>query len=444
MRRNTNHYVQLLVLGAIGCALVGELLGSVAWGLVAGLAAYLTWTLSQAFRLRAWLARGQLSDPPESHGLWGELFDGLYNLQLQHYKARDRLQAFINRIQESTNALRDAVIMTNSRGEMEWWNQAAESLLSLRSPEDRGEPIYNLVRSPEFKRYFISRVYDDPLTIASPRSPDTYVRFQITLFGEEQDRLIVASDVTRLHRLEQMRRDFVSNVSHELRTPLTVIEGYLETLVDHAEDLPARYQRMIQQMHVQSRRMDALVTDLLMLSRIESQGDTLKNEHVDVPALLNTIHQEVLPLARDKHQHLILCIDWDGGLMGDAHQLRSCFSNLIINAIKYTPEHGEIRIRWMADEAGGGARLSVSDTGIGIDPIHIPRLTERFYRADPSRTPNTGGTGLGLAIVKHVLLNHNARLDIQSQPGEGSVFTCLFPDSRVVSGTRSSQTTGAQ
>ena len=427
--RPAGEYIRNLLLALAATALAGALAGSVLWGLTLGLAAYLLWTLRQVFRLYQWLNQDQPGEPPESRGLWGDIFDRIYRIQRRQEAANARLQSFIRRIQDSVNALDDAVLLTNKRGDLEWWNRTAETLLGLRVPDDRGQFICNLIRDPQFRRYFDARNYDEPLTLRIERGQRRHIRFQITLFGEG-DRLILASDVTRLHHLEKMRRDFVSNVSHELRTPLTVIEGYLETLQDYGEDIPPRFRRMIDQMAGQARRMDALVTDLLMLSRIESQGETLRSEPVNVPGLLYAICQETRPLAQNKHQHMTLTVDWEGGLQGDDQQLRSCFANLIVNAIKYTPERGEIRIRWAWVD--GEARLTVSDTGIGIDPVHIPRLTERFYRADPSRSPDTGGTGLGLAIVKHVLINHNARLEIHSRPGEGSTFTCIFPSPRLI------------
>ncbi|HBF93366.1 MAG TPA: phosphate regulon sensor histidine kinase PhoR, partial [Marinobacter adhaerens] len=346
-----------------------------------------------------------------------------------HLRTQDRLRAQINRVQESTNAMRDGVIMTDSRGAMEWWNGSAEYLLGFRRNTDQGQYIHNLIRTPAFKTYFDSRDYREPLEIHSPARPHIHLQIQISLFGDD-DRLIVAKDVTRLYQLEQMRRDFVGNVSHEMRTPLTVISGYLETLVDNAADLPPKWRRAINTMAAQSSRMEALITDLILLSRIETGEQTVNDTLTDVDQLLTQICHDARALSGEKQHEITVHIGDHRLLKGDESQLRSAFSNLIFNAVKYTPANGQIIVSWSTNREG--AHLSVRDTGIGIDPVHIPRLTERFYRADPSRHKDTGGTGLGLAIVKHVLLNHDGNLEIRSRIGEGSEFICHFPRERLV------------
>ena len=236
--------------------------------------------------------------------------------------------------------------------------------------------------------------------------------------------------MTRLYQLEQMRRDFVGNVSHEMRTPLTVISGYLETLVDNAGDLPPKWRRAINTMAAQSSRMEALITDLILLSKIETGEQTVNDTHTDVDQLISQISHDARALSGDRQHEIRVQVGDHRLLKGDESQLRSAFSNLIFNAVKYTPAGGKITVSWSTNREG--AHLSVKDTGIGIDPVHIPRLTERFYRADPSRHKDTGGTGLGLAIVKHVLLNHDGNLEIRSRIGEGSEFICHFPRDRLV------------
>lgn len=428
MRRHWFIHIRRLLIGLGLCWLIGLWLGQPAWALVAVLLLYLVWHLAQVIRLHRWLFNSERpQEPPESQGLWGELFDGIYQLQARHRRSQERLQHLVSRIQQSANALQDAVIMTDSRGVLDWWNQAAERLLGFKSPTDRGQPIHNLVRSPQFKRYFMSKRYNEPLQLRSPHKEHLILSVQITLFGED-DRLILVRDMTRLHHLESMRRDFISNVSHELRTPLTVIGGYLETMQDHAADLAPRWQRAIRQMSQQSQRMQALVSDLLLLSKLEAHDQTGEQEWLDLAPMLESIRQDAQVLSGEQRHRIRLELLSHGGFVGDASQLRSAFSNIVFNAVKYTPAGGDIQIRWWADD--GGAHLQVRDNGIGIDPIHIPRLTERFYRADPSRDASTGGTGLGLAIVKHVLINHEGRLDIESHPGQGSSFTCHFPLSR--------------
>jgi len=258
------------------------------------------------------------------------------------------------------------------------------------------------------------------------------LEIQINLFGED-DRLITVKDVTRLRQLEQMRQDFVSNVSHEMRTPLTVISGYLETLNDQAEQLPRPFQKPLRTMQQQSQRMEALIADLLLLSRLETSDRTTRDLEANPASILEGIHRDAQAFSGERGHVIELQIEDRRKVRGDESQLRSAFSNLVFNAVKYTPDGGHIRIHYYTNESG--AHLDVQDSGIGIDKEHIPRVTERFYRADPSRHKKTGGTGLGLAIVKHVLYNHDAQLTIDSEPGRGSTFSCHFPPDRIVHNT---------
>ncbi len=429
MGKGWSDYFRNLILLLLLLLGFGLIIGQPAWALLAGTGGYLLWTLYQIQRLHRWLESPHMyADPPRSYGLWGDLFYRLHRAQQNQLRVRDRLQTLINRVQESTNTLRDAVIMTDANGNLEWWNLAAEQLLGLRPPSDVGQFIGNLIRLPAFRHYFEAKRYEEPLEIPSPRNPHIRLQIQINLFGED-DRLIIVRDVTRIHQLEQMRRDFVSNVSHEMRTPLTVISGYLETMVDHADELPRRWQRPLKTMAQQSQRMEALITDLILLSKLETDGRPVHDVTTDIPAMLTAIRNDALALSGERQHQIMLDCEPDLHLLGDDKQLRSAFSNLVFNAVKYTPDKGQIRIRCWHDAKG--AHLSVSDNGVGFDPIHIPRLTERFYRADPSRHKETGGTGLGLAIVKHVLRNHDASLEIASTPGQGSTFTCHFPPGRI-------------
>jgi two-component system phosphate regulon sensor histidine kinase PhoR len=429
MQHNWSKYLRWIIAILIACMAIGLFFGKPLYGLTAGLLVYLWWTLAQAKRLYHWLGNPSGSDEaPQSVGLWGDIFDGLQRLHQNHLRTQDKLRAQINRVQESTNAMRDGVIMTDSRGAMEWWNGSAEHLLGFRRSSDRGQFIHNLIRNPAFKAYFNSRDYREPLELNSPAKPHIHLQIQISLFGDD-DRLIVAKDVTRLYQLEQMRRDFVGNVSHEMRTPLTVISGYLETLVDNANDLPPKWRRAINTMAQQSSRMEALITDLILLSRIETGEQTINDAVTDLQAMIQQICHDAKALSGDQGHEFNVSIGDRHLLTGDESQLRSAFSNLIFNAVKYTPAGGRITVTWETDRNGG--HLAVKDTGIGIDPIHIPRLTERFYRADPSRHKETGGTGLGLAIVKHVLLNHDGNLEIRSRIGDGSEFICHFPRERL-------------
>lgn len=418
-----------LLLLLVGCGLVGLITGEYAWALAIGLGGYLLWHLKQLLRLHKWLRERQPDEaPPEGYGLWGEIFDNIYHLQRRDQRVRGRLQAVIDRVQESTAALRDAVIMLDAEGNLEWWNRAAEQLLGLKTPQDSGQSIANLVRHPRFKEYFEAGNYQEALELPSPINDRMRLQLQITQYGNHEH-LMLVRDVTRLHQLEQMRKDFIANVSHELRTPLTVITGYLETLLDNVEDVNPRWLRALQQMQQQGSRMQNLLNDLLLLAKLEATDYPSDNQPVAVDLLLLSIKNDAQALSGARNHRISLEADSQIRLKGSEAELRSAFSNLVFNAVKYSPEDSEIRIRWWGDEQGG--HFSVADSGIGIEAKHLPRLTERFYRVDSSRASNTGGTGLGLAIVKHVLLRHRARLDITSLVGKGSTFTCHFPPQQV-------------
>jgi two-component system, OmpR family, phosphate regulon sensor histidine kinase PhoR len=313
--------------------------------------------------------------------------------------------------------------MVDQQGAIKWLNRAVEPLLGLRYPDDTGQTLTNLVRVPEFNRYFLSNDYTTPLQyVATGGNEKTYLRVEITPFGEGE-RLLFIRDVSGAVRMEQMRRDFVANVSHELRTPLTVISGYLGTFLINTEDLPQRYVKPLQQMDEQARRMEHLLKDLLWLSRLEGEKHQEKHEVIDMRGLLQELRDELSEAYSDAA--IVLDLATDQKVYGDYRQLYSAVSNLVINAIKYSPPGSPVTIGWSVQ--GDKCLLQVQDRGIGIDSVHIPRLTERFYRVDDSRSPATGGTGLGLAIVKHVVAAHGAQLKIESKLGKGSTFTLVFP-----------------
>jgi two-component system phosphate regulon sensor histidine kinase PhoR len=407
-------------------ALLGWLAGQAFAGALLGVLLFAALHLYQLLRLIRWLQQTG-TKPPEAKGLWGEIFDALYHYQRHQEKAQHRLKHILGRIQESSHALKDGVVMIDNKGDLEWWNQAAEALIGLRNPGDRGHPITHLLREPRFVEYFERQQYKEPLILPSPITEGRTLEYQITLFGENE-RLLLIRDFTKVQRLEQMRQDFIANVSHELRTPLTVLSGFLETFSDHADQLPHKWQRGLTLMRQQSTRMEHLVEDLLTLSRLETSDFEPEIEPIAVHELLKSIRNDALALSGNQHQ-ILLEADYHLKVYGSEKELRSAFSNLVFNAVKYTAAGTEITIRWHHDRAG--AHLDVVDQGAGIDPQHLPRLTERFYRVDQGRSSNTGGTGLGLAIVKHVMLRHHGRLGIASRLGQGSCFTCHFPLSRI-------------
>lgn len=432
MQRGFAAELQRVAIVGLVCVLFGLLNGYLAWTLIAGGSLYCGWMLWQIRLLDSWLIRNRRNPqpPPDASGIWGDIFDNIYRLQRRHNKERRRLQQVITRMQETTSAFTDGVVVVDARGNIDWWNNTAEQLLGFQST-DQGHPLVNYVRHPQFIRYFESGNYSDPLDLPSIRNEAKTLQFQINRFGQGE-RLIVVRDVTRLYKLEEMRKDFVANVSHELRTPLTVIRGYLETLSDSG-NLPPVWQKALGQMQQQSERMTALINDLIMLSKLETDDPDQDKSTVKINPLLQTIKSDALAFSADKKHKVTLTCDNNISLYGNEKELRSAFSNLVFNAVKYSPEKTEIAIHFWSD--GQGAYFSVTDQGPGIDPIHIPRLTERFYRVDSSRSINSGGTGLGLAIVKHVLLRHNGNLHIESQLGTGSSFTCHFPQSQIIGDT---------
>ncbi len=386
-----------------------------------GSCVYLGMMFRQMWRLNHWLLRKNEDQPPEADGIWGEVFDNIYHLQRRQLQEKQNLQAVINRVQETTSALKDGIILLDWRGHLDFWNPAAQRLLGFHA-KDQGLSVINFIRHPRFVSYFEEGNYNEPLELPSPRFSSKQLQFQITRFGKNE-RLIVVRDITQIHNLERMRQDFVANVSHELRTPLTVISGYLETLADNNTN-PA-WTKPLLQMQQQSQRMTLLVNDLIMLSRLETAEAGFNQKLIPLEPLLIAVRNEAMALGSEKSQTISLDCQPGLQLYGNEKELHSAFSNLVINAVKYTPPEGRIAMRLWRDRQN--ICFSVSDDGPGIEQKHIPRLTERFYRVDASRNSGTGGTGLGLAIVKHVLLRHDAELKISSEVGKGSTFTCVFP-----------------
>ncbi|NLO79907.1 MAG: phosphate regulon sensor histidine kinase PhoR [Xanthomonadaceae bacterium] len=408
-------------------AVVGYAIGHLFLSLWLVTLAFLAWQLQYVLRLDRWLHQGGIAAPPDAPGIWGDVFNSLRRAQERHRRRRRTLADLLARSKQAADAVPDAVVVLGPRGELEWWNVAATRLLGLQAPRDAGQLAGALLRHPDFRTLLAADRYREALTIPSPVLPSVILEVRLVPFGERR-RLLLARDVTRLVRLERMRRDFVANVSHELRTPLTVIHGVAETLVDSDEDGAAEQREALELLLQQTQRMRRLVEDLLLLSRLETTDASANQQVVAVAPLLQQLCQEAQTLSDGRHR-IELNADATLALRGEESELRSAFSNLIINAVKYTPAGGEIRIDWR--RIADGACLEVCDTGPGIAAEHLPRLTERFYRVDRGRSSRTGGTGLGLAIVKHVLHRHEGRLQIESELGVGSSFRCLFPASRL-------------
>ena len=420
---------QVLIL--VSVCLVGYSIGQFLPALLLLLVCYVLFNLVQLHRLTKWLAKDHASDrsaPPEGFGLWGGVFYGIYRLQKQERRASAYLENIVNKAQESSAALEMAIIMVDRNNNLDWWNKATESLLGLRYPEDRRLPVTNLIRDPAFTAYFGRNVYDEPLHINAPGDSGKRLEIQIALFGENE-RLIIVRDISQLHRLELMRKDFVGNVSHELGTPITVIKGYLEAILDNIQDLDGKWEKPVIQMHQQSSRMENIVKDLLALSALETGTPSRKQSSFALIQLLSEIVNDARQIfAQQDHQFSLSC-DENIKFIGDRGELYSAIANLVSNAAKYTPYQGKINILIRLSE--DFLEAHVEDNGPGIEAQHLPRLTERFYRVDVSRSSETGGTGLGLAIVKHIVNRHDGELTVSSEVGKGSCFTCRFPLSRV-------------
>ncbi len=417
---------------------IGLLLGQVLLTIIAGALLYIAYQLANMRRLLKWLKHHRLQEVPDANGLWGEIFDLLSRRKRLEIREKKRFKATIARITATTSALSDAVILLNSSYGLSWWNEATEELLDLK-PRDIGSSIINFVRHPDFVNYLESGKYDIPLTLASPRNIEISLEFQFTPVGDGEA-LLVIRDITRIYKLEKMRKDFVANVTHELRTPLTVIRGYLEVLEDKLpeQSQDEHYPKALEQMRQQSLRMTTLINDLTMLSKLETDSVNKTQEYVQLKPLLEMICDEARAISTQGHEIILTC-DKNLYLLANDRELHSAFSNLVTNAVKYSPDGKVIEVMASINLANN-LLVEVKDSGIGIDQQHISRLTERFYRVDSSRSIQTGGTGLGLAIVKHILLRHDSRLQIRSIHGEGSTFTCVFPERRVKESDNISET----
>lgn len=395
-------------------------------GLIIGLLAMAGLVLLQLhylYQLSNWLDNPDSAKLPDGWGAWTDIFSRLYRLRRDDERNRAELSEWLARFRQAMSLLPDGVVIMDDVLFLEWCNPAAESHLGLNLERDKGMRVTNLIRNPAFIDYVILGRYEQPLTLAMR---ERKLIAHIIPF-EARRQILVTHDATESERIEMMRRDFIANASHELRTPLTVINGFLEIASAQPDLDPETRAAHLKLMTEQGNRMQHLVEDMLSLTRLESDDYPLRAEKIDMKNLLNQILEEARALSGGRHD--ISLVEDGPDIQGSLEELRSAFSNLVSNAVRYTPERGTIELSWQCTKTG--PQFSVRDTGIGIRPEHISRLTERFYRVDKSRSRETQGTGLGLAIVKHVLLRHSANLVIDSRPGRGSVFTVKFPNSAV-------------
>lgn len=419
-----------LALLAIVCAAIGAIAGvaaALAFALVALVAQglFTTYHTERLWRLLDAPAYGQV---PSAPGVWGEIYYRLHKLAKRwHAQVRQVEQQhsrFIQAIQASPNG----VAMLDDHDQIEWCNAISELHFGLDAKRDLRQHITHLVRHPAFVRYLNSHQYDEMLVMRGMgESRQNVLSLQVFPYGENR-KLVLSADITELERTDSMRRDFVANVSHELKTPLTVLSGFLETMRELELEEPARA-RYLELMEQQASRMRHIVDDLLVLAKLEGDAKPPSDRIVDMGAVLRHLKDDATTLSAGRHR-IAFEADETVTVTGAQTEILSALGNLVTNAIRYTPEGGSIHVQWR--RAGDSAAFAVTDTGFGIPVADIPRLTERFYRVDRSRSRDTGGTGLGLAIVKHVLQRHDAMLEVKSEEGRGSTFAVRFPAQRTV------------
>lgn len=426
-----NFWMPLAVRNALGvlpCLAVGLFVG-VSAGLSVACLLLLAAVISHwrmLNQLRKWLQSPGTETVPDAGGVWGQVFADLYRAQRDQERSRERLAASLERFRDAAGALPDGVIMLDRENRIDWFNPSAQGQFGLDPERDGGTLITNLLRQPDFADYINGGEFSEPLVLRGGGTDNRSFSIVVIPFAVS-NRMLLARDISQIERVETMRRDFVANVSHELRTPLTVILGFLEHLVHDADMDSGTRAHFLNLLHEQAQRMNRLVDDLLTLSKLENRQQSVHEETVDMASLVSLLVADGRALSAGRHR-----FDVDsqaGNLMGSSSELRSAFGNLISNAVRYTPEGGTISLRWRVET--GLPVFSISDNGLGIAVEHLPRLTERFYRVDKGRSSQSGGTGLGLAIVKHALLNHQARLEIDSSLGAGSTFKAIFPAARL-------------
>ena len=424
--------LKLLSLIVFACLLISSTGVPFAWLIVIGLLAFTAFHVYEMKLLLAWLSDKQLTGPPDDlRGIWREISLEIHHRNKTTHANETKTRQLIAQFRKVSTALPDGILILDELNRIEWLNKRAARLLGLRREQDRGSNIINLVRDPSFVKFYNDSKEGENLRLDSPAN--SKIKLDLRLIPFNNKHLLIIQDFTTLHRMEQTRQDFVANVSHELRTPLSVIVGYMETLDDEDSPEMEAYRPIFWQMKQQSDRMTQLVEDLLTLSNLENEQHINHQNDVAVPKMLEGIVDDALILSGDKLHEITLEADKTLWLKGNTRELHGVFSNLVSNAVNYTPELGRIIIRWY--QSNEHIIMEVEDNGVGIEHQHIDRLTERFYRADKGRSRGTGGTGLGLAIVKHALQRHDAQLSITSKPAVGSTFRCLFPIERGMDST---------
>ncbi|HQO16121.1 MAG TPA: phosphate regulon sensor histidine kinase PhoR [Methylotenera sp.] len=404
-----------------------------------GLGLYFIRHLFWLSQLQDWLKQPALNTIPEGSGVWEDVFTALLRYERNNVQQQADPSAALERFQLATAAMPDGLVILSASNAIEWCTPNAERQLGLNLSQDKNLPIVNLIRNSHFIAYLYNEQFDEPFKLAPTHQPESSLEIELIPLANQQ-KLLISRDMTQREKVETMRRDFIANVSHELRTPLTVVGGFLETLSDMEGAIPANLKTYFNMMEEQTSRMRRIIEDLLTLSTLESKTESPDDHEINMTSLLKSIQNDAIGLSQSLKKaplQIHLQVDPTLNIRGSQEELRSAFSNLVSNAVRYTlaredliNKPNEIFIAW--SRQNDEAMFSIRDTGIGIAPEHINRLTERFYRADRSRSRETGGTGLGLSIVKHILIRHQAKLDITSTLDVGSTFSVIFPKSRVI------------
>ena len=419
----------LLGIGAIAWFFGAVVSPNAGWTVAVALLAY--WVVYQLYYLQKtmqWLEDFRLEKVPHGAGTWDLIFAKIYRIAKSGEQQRQQLAETLKDFRSATQAMPDGVVTLDEDNQVIYANEQAEEQLGISNEKDGGRNLINIVRHPDFVAYLNGTDWDKSIVLRGLRDSERVLQLQLIPYGTHQ-RLLMTRDITQLDRLETTRRDFVANVSHELKTPLTVLSGFLETI----RELPvteAQRNQYLGLMHAQAHRMENIVEDLLVLSKLESTNAPAQEDSIDMREMMDRLTTDANTISRSQH-HIECKATSSAKLIGAEDELASAFSNLVSNAIRYTPAGGTIRLTWSINPENC-PEFSVEDTGPGIEPQHLPRLTERFYRVDRSRSRETGGTGLGLAIVKHVATRHQAILLIDSEVGKGSCFSMVFPEKRRV------------
>jgi two-component system phosphate regulon sensor histidine kinase PhoR len=423
--------IGLTLLGVTLLSLLVQAIGGGFSGLITGLLCMSAWVVFQVWHLQKmalWLQDFRLNKTPSGLGTWDILFSSIYRLARSYERQQYQLQELLTSFRGATEAMPDGVVSLDNHNQITYASQKAQQHIGLKGDMDLGRNIVNLLRHPQFARYLEKENWTEPLLLRDVPQIGQILQVQVVPYGKSE-RLLLSRDVTQIEKLETTRRDFVANVSHELKTPLTVLAGFIETLRDLPLDNEQRASAL-STMAGQAERMQRLIDDLLALARLESDQKPLPSRFFKALPLIERTLGDARQLSRDQHQIRYQEQPAPLEISGDEQELASAFGNLVSNAVRYTPDQGSISIGWQWIE-NGRAAFWVRDTGPGIAPEHLSRLTERFYRIDKGRSRANGGTGLGLAIVKHIASRHQLELSIQSRLGEGSQFSLIFPASRI-------------